>query len=142
MTCCVRSARVIAVRQVEGPGGIAQQTCYAISQPGCPTRQLTRTVIVRPASGRPNDPNLPPSYDQAVTGADRSVKVDEGQETETPQPNVPAAPGEAPVLPPPHMPPQRNSGLPPAYTPPTPSAPTLNCDDDEIDATDRHHLLS
>lgn len=137
----VHSARVIAVRQVEGPGGIAQQTSYAISQPGCPTRQLTRTVIVRPASGRPNDPNLPPSYDQAVSGADHSVKVDEGQEAGCPQPDAPPAPAEAPVLPP-HMPPRHNSGLPPAYTPPTPSPPTLDDCDDEIDATDRQHLLS
>ena len=31
------------------------------------------------ASGRRlNDPNMPPSYDQAVSGQDRSVKVAEG----------------------------------------------------------------
>lgn len=133
---------MIAVRQVEGPGGIAQQTSYAISQPGCPTRQLTRTVIVRPASGRPNDPNLPPSYDQAVSGADRSVKVVEGQENDHPQQDSPPAPVTAPVPSLPHMPPPRNSGrLPPAYSPPTPSAPTLD-NQDEIVTTEAQHLLS
>ena len=30
------------------------------------------------ATGRRFNPNMPPSYDQAVTGRDRSVKVEEG----------------------------------------------------------------
>ena len=62
-----------------GPGGYAQRTSYAINRPGQPTRQLTRTVVIRAAQDeREDDPNLPPTYDQAVTGKDRSVKVEEG----------------------------------------------------------------
>ena len=145
------SARVVAVRRVSGPGGIAQQTSYAIEQPGCPTRQVTRTIIVRPIGGRPNDPNLPPSYDQAVTGADRSVKVEEGQDLPyPPPPHVMSS--QAPSVPPappaaaaglPYPPPPQNPHLPPppAYDPPTPSAPTLE-DSDEIPASDRQRLLA
>ena len=134
---------MIAVRQVQGPGGIAQQTAYAIEQPGCPTRQLTRTIIVRPGSRRPNDPNLPPSYDQAITGADHSVRVDAVGEKNplaqpVPQPPRSSATAHHSTTAPatesnsllPHMPPQQNaSTLPPPYDP-TPSAPPL---------TDLHH---
>lgn len=137
LSLCYYSARVIAVRQVQGPGGIAQQTAYSIEQPGCPPRQLTRTIIVRPASRRPNDPNLPPSYDQAITGADRSVKVNEPAQKmgknplAEPLPQVPnysAAGRGSATAPPnsglPHMPPrQGDHTLPPAYEP-TPSAPS------------------
>ena len=128
---------------MEGPGGIAQQTAYAINQPGCPTRQVTRTIIIRPASGRPNDPNLPPSYDQAMSGADRSIKVD-GQEEPLernpllqPPPRInsrsdPLPPSAPPAnLSLPHMPPPRNpQSHPPAYEP-TPSAPRLSDDFDD-----------
>ena len=148
------SARVIAVRRVQGPGGIAQQTSYAIEQPGCPTRQVTRTIIVRPASGRPNNPNLPPSYDQAVTGADRSVKVNDGEDLplpnappqEPPPPEVPSAPAPEPNRPLPHMPPPRSSALllPPAYTPSTTAtpAPPTHYEDNGIDATESQRLLA
>ena len=144
------SARVVAVRRVSGPGGIAQQTSYAIEQPGCPTRQVTRTIIVRPIGGRPNDPNLPPSYDQAVTGADRSVKVEDGQNLPHPPPphvmssQAPSAPPNVPPAPDlPYPPPPQNPHLPPppAYDSPTPSAPTLE-DSDEIPASDRQRLLA
>ena len=41
---------------------------------------LTPEDILLGATGRlgRNDPNMPPSYDQAVTGRDKSVKVEEG----------------------------------------------------------------
>lgn len=149
----VTRARVVAVRRVAGPGGIAQQTSYAIEQPGCPTRQVTRTIIVRPIGGRPNDPNLPPSYDQAVTGADRSVKVEEGQNLPYPPPPhvVSPQPPSAPTVPSPPLaanlpyppPPPHNPHLPPppAYDAPAPSAPTLE-DSDEIPASDTQRLLA
>ena len=138
------SARVVAVRRVAGPGGLAQQTCYAIEQPGLPTRQITRTVIIRPANQRANDPNLPPTYDQAVTGADRSVKVDDGgaapptSESATSGEMVPSAPLESasiqappssPPLPPPSSPPPSStysappSSSPPPLLPPSPPSP-------------------
>lgn len=94
-----------------GPEGYAQRTSYAINQPGMPTRQLTRTVVIRPARDeRANDPNLPPTYDQAVTGKDRSVKVEDGSQADgnnlPPTANVPPPPqqqqGQAtPSAPPP-----------------------------------------
>ena len=150
------------MRQIQGPSGIAQQPSYAIEQPGRPTQQLTRTIIVRPASRRPNDPNLPPSYDQAMTGADRSVRVQEGQETleknplQQPMPRVQVPPqrGLTQPLPPPapvaagpvtpagmtlpHMPPPRNPPVtaPPPYMPAIPSAPSP-----DIDIGDRQRLL-
>ena len=135
--CRPCSARVVSVRQMQGPGGIAQQTSYAIDQPGCPTQHLTRTIVVRPASRRPNDPNLPPSYDQAVTGADRSVRVDDSKK----QPHIngaPSAPAPAPAADLPHMPPPRHgAAAPPAYQP-TPSAPYL----DNFHYSDRQRLLA
>lgn len=91
---------MVAVRRVIGPDGMAQQTAYAITRPGCPPRQVTRTIIVRPASGRPLDPNLPPTYQDAVSGKDRSVKVEEGGATSPPpHPGVaaPAMLNPAPV---------------------------------------------
>ena len=97
-----------------GPEGYAQRTSYAINRPGQPTRQLTRTVVVRPARDeREDNPNLPPTYDQAVTGKDRSVKVEEGgaagksnqpsQGTANvpPQGPPPSAPGPMPHFAPP-----------------------------------------
>lgn len=81
------------------------------------------------AARRAIDPNMPPSYDQAVTGQDQSVKVEDGVK------DVPS--GKAATLPPP-----------PQYTPgaataaaagANPSAPTAPLppveeqDDDNID---------
>lgn len=72
-----------------GPEGFTQRTSYLVSQPGLPARQVTRTVVIRPNDNRrPNDPNLPPSYDNAVTGQDKSVKVEEVPPA-APQPSAP-----------------------------------------------------
>ena len=120
-------ARVVAIRRLSGPGGIAQQTSFAIEQPGQPTRQLTRTIIVRP-TGRPNDPNLPPSYDQAITGADRSVKVEETRGLAQPTHGVfPSAPPPPPALPPPPPPPSAPEVYlgPPHMHPPNNNPPLL-----------------
>ena len=147
------SARVVAVRRITGPDGIAQQTSYAIQQPGCPPQQLTRTVIIRPAGGRPLDPNLPPTYEQAVTGKDRGVKLEEGgSSSSSPNPEgaMPSAPPPRPPggFPPPPPPAGPAFPQPPPYTQapprPAPSAPTLEEDNenDDIDADDRRLLLS
>ena len=142
---------MVSVRRVQGPCGVAQQTSYEINQPGCPTRQVTRTIIVRPASQRSNDPNLPPSYDQAITGADHSVKVENEQlgknplEQPLPQPPRRAATNsttsttsdDQSFLP--HMPPPRNTaaGPPPVYEA-IPSAPSHN----DHSYNDQQRLLS
>ena len=68
-----------------------------------PTRQLTRTVVIRPARDeRADNPNLPPTYDQAVTGKDHSVLVEGGSESNQP-PHGPAGVHNqrAPTAPPP-----------------------------------------
>ena len=39
---------------------------------------LTPEDVLLGATGRRYNPNMPPSYDQAVTGQDKSVKVEEG----------------------------------------------------------------
>ena len=76
-----------------GPEGFTQRTSYLVNQPGLPARQVTRTVVIRPNDNRrPNDPNLPPSYDNAVTGKDQSVKVNEVPPTTTQQPSAPPMP--------------------------------------------------
>ena len=94
-----------------GPEGYAQRTSYAINRPGQPTRQLTRTVVIRAARDeREDDPNLPPTYDQAVTGKDRSVKVEEGG----------AGAGGKPSDQPP---PRRGAANVPPHGPPPPTAP-------------------
>ena len=52
--------------------------------PSAPLVSGTTTIVITPedlllgATGRRFNPNMPPSYDQAVTGSDRSVKVEEG----------------------------------------------------------------
>lgn len=46
-----------------------------------PPARGTTAIIVAPEDigvVRTRDPNMPPSYDQAISGQDRSVKVDEG----------------------------------------------------------------
>ena len=91
------------VERCVGPSGYAQRTSYAINQPGMPTRQLTRTVVIRPARDeRADNPNLPPTYDQAVTGKDHSVLVEGGPASNQP-PQGPAGLHDqrAPTLPPP-----------------------------------------
>ena len=143
-----------------GPDGFAQRNTYAINQPGMPTRHLQRTIVITPASNRPNDPNLPPTYDQAVTGKDKSVKVEEGGANggkpvlpdgavssqfppsalapTNPQPGTFRATLEAENMPPP-----------PAYSQASPapvSAPVINSngdgDDVSLDADDRTRLLA
>ena len=54
-----------------------------------PSAPLPRTIIITPDdlgllshACRSVDPNLPPTYDQAVTGKDKSVKVEEGKAME------------------------------------------------------------
>lgn len=163
LSVCISSlcrARVVGQMHIRGPGGIAQQTSYAIEQPGCPTQHLTRTIIVRPASRRPNDPNLPPSYDQAVTGADRSVKVQEGNETlgknplQQPLPQVQLPPRRssnppppaATAPPPPPPPPESTAGMvlphmPPRQNPAPVSAPPPYPPSPDIDISDRQRLL-
>lgn len=150
------TARVVSVRRVTAPDGIAQQTSYAIERPGCPTRHLTRTVVVRPVGGRPLDPNLPPTYNQAVSGSDRSVKVEDGTTGAT----VPPESGD-PSAPPPEGPPPgfTNANVGPAAPPPPAysSAPTAvsfpppaavirgrsdSDEDDGIDDDDRRLLLA
>ncbi len=48
------------------------------------------------------DPNLPPTYDQAVTGKDHSVKVEDGRPP-SPPPTAPPPGGAQPSAPPPLM---------------------------------------
>ncbi len=70
-------------RCVTNNGAVAQRTSYAINQPGLPQRQFQRTVVIQPADNRrPNDPNIPPSYDMAVSGKDKSVAVENGPRAE------------------------------------------------------------
>ena len=145
------SARVVSVRRVTAPDGIAQQTSYAIERPGCPTRHLTRTVVVRPVGGRPLDPNLPPTYNQAVSGSDRSVKIEEGSAGAA----VPPPPGDPSAPPPVGPPPTAYMGPavppPPAYSqtapvpvsfPPSAGSHNDSEEEDGIDADDRRLLLS
>jgi hypothetical protein len=100
-----------------GPEGYAQRTSYAINRPGQPTRQLTRTVVVRAARDeREDDPNLPPTYDQAVTGKDRSVKVEDGAGGKPS--NQPPPPRGAGNVPPPQGPPPSAPGPIPRFAPP------------------------
>ena len=97
------------VERCLGPSGYAQRTSYAIDQPGMPTRQLTRTVVIRPARDeRADNPNLPPTYDQAVTGKDRSVLVEGGSTSNQP----PRGPAGVP-----------NQGVPNEPPPPVATAP-------------------
>lgn len=126
---------MVQVERVCGPGGMAQRTSYAINQPGQPTRHVTRTIVLRAAPGgrRPLDPNLPPTYEAAVTGRDRSVKVEDGRaigpaspvpDGQIPQPHTLGQP----QMPVPSAPPTAYpSAPPPAFSsaPPTafPSAP-------------------
>lgn len=140
---------MVRVQRVCGPGGIAQQTSYAVNQPGQPTRIVTRTVVLRPApDGRPLDPNLPPTYEAAVSGRDRSVKVEDGSE---PVPPAPSAPPPAFSAPPPAFsdepsppPPPSNVTMAPPYqavATPSPSAPEIDSDE-VIEADSRTRLLA
>lgn len=98
-----------------GPEGYAQRTSYAINRPGQPTRQLTRTLVIRPARDeREDDPNLPPTYDQAVTGKDRSVKVEEGGGAK----GKPTQPPQGAANAPPQGPPPSAPGPIPRFAPP------------------------
>lgn len=151
-------ARVVRVeRCVTDDGAFAQRTSYAIDQPGQPTRQFQRTIVIRPADNRrPDDPNLPPSYDMAVTGKDKAVTV-EGGTSVTPQPPPPAA--AAPSHPPPssHVPHSQmgsfrsylhnESSRPPGYSAAPhavgSSIPTTTPGDDEgVSSSDRTRLLT
>lgn len=62
------------MEQGVGPEGFIQRTTFQVNQSGRPV-----TIIGPHDNRRPNDPNLPPSYDHAVTGRDKSVKVEEGK---------------------------------------------------------------
>ena len=52
--------------------------------PSAPSVSGTTTIVITPkdhligATGHRFNPNMPPSYDQAVTGRDKSLKVEEG----------------------------------------------------------------
>lgn len=108
-------ARVVRVERCVGPGGYAQRTSYAINRPGQPARQVTRTVVIRAARDeREDDPNLPPTYDQAVTGKDRSVKVEEGSG----QPSNQSSTQGTASAPPPQGPPPAAPGPMPRFAPP------------------------
>ena len=135
-------------RCVTDDGAFAQRTSYAIDQPGQPTRQFQRTIVIRPADNRrPDDPNLPPSYDMAVTGKDKAVTVEGGTGVTT-QPPPPAAPSHPP--PPSHVPHSQmgsfrshlrrtESSGPPAYSG---APPTIPGDDEGISSNDRTRLLT
>ena len=126
-------ARVVRVERCVGPEGYAQRTSYAINRPGQPTRQLTRTVVIRAARDeREDDPNLPPTYDQAVTGKDRSVKVEEGgagaggKPSDQPPPRRGAA-NVPPQGPPPPPPPRPNASFCPSPFLPGAKSTTEQC---------------
>ncbi len=126
--CLTSRAHIVGVERTLGPEGYTQRTAYLINERGVPPRHVTRTVTIRPReNGRPHDPNMPPTYDQAVTGKDKSVKVDaedanqqQGQPTppamaqvpdnpRTQPPSLPSAPIYSVVAPPTAAP----AGLPP-----------------------------
>ena len=88
------SATVVGVERSVGPEGITQCTAYVINENNRPPREVTRTITIRPRdSGRPVDPNMPPTYDQAVTGKDKSVKVNpEGTQSSTTGPGPDGGP--------------------------------------------------
>lgn len=121
-----------------GPEGFTQRTSYLVSHPSFPARQVTRTVVIRPNdNSRPNDPNLPPTYDHAVTGKDKSVRVQEsGVKNEPPKSDgaTPTVPLDAqPSAPPPFNAPAPDGILgepPPEYSPP--SAPSHSDEDDPL----------
>ena len=114
------SARVVRVERCVGPDGYAQRTSYAINRPGQPTRQLTRTLVIRAARDeREDDPNLPPTYDQAVTGKDRSVKVEDGKSGQS------HGAANVPPGPPPGAPPTAPGPLPQFAPPPFSQVPRI-----------------
>lgn len=106
------SARVVGVERSVGPDGFTQRTSYVVNQPGLPARQITRTIVIRPNDNRrPNDPNLPPSYDHAVTGRDKSVKVESDTGADLgPLPTI-IEPSAPPIIA--EAPPADISGIPP-----------------------------
>lgn len=126
LTQHTHSARVLRVeRCVTDDGAYAQRTSYALERQGMPTQQFQRTVVIRPADNRrPNDPNLPPSYDTAITGKDKSVKVEENGPRSEPtlSPGM-GSPSHSP-LPPPSAPLYEFS-TPPVYTGVSQALPTL-----------------
>ncbi len=62
---------------VERTLGLEERTMYVINEQGVHLQHVTRTVTIRPRkNGRLHDPNMPPTYNQAVTGKDKSIKVD------------------------------------------------------------------
>ncbi len=103
-------------RCVTDDGAFAQRTFYAVNRPGLPTQQFQRTIVIRPAdNSRPNDPNLPPSYDMAITGKDKSVKVDNSPRAEpslTPDEAPPTSPAHLSMIPPSVS----DVAMPPAYS--------------------------
>ena len=77
------------------PTSMAQRPCApaprTVAPPARPrpSAPLPRTIIITPDdlgllshACRSVDPNLPPTYDQAITGKDKSVKVEEGKAME------------------------------------------------------------
>lgn len=119
------SARVVGVERSLGPEGFTQRTSYVVNQPGLPARQLTRTIVIRPNDNRrPNDPNLPPSYNHAVTGQDKSVKVESKAvaERDLGPPPMAVQPSAPPIIS--LAPPADITGVPPPeYSVQAPSAP-------------------
>ena len=74
-------------------------------------------MVIRAARDeRETDPNLPPTYDQAVTGKDRSVKVEESCEGSLGQSQGPSI--VEPPPPPPQGAPPTASGPLPRFAPP------------------------
>lgn len=129
-------------RCVTDSGAFAQRTSYAIDQPGRPTQEFHRTIVIRPSDNRrPDNPNLPPSYDMAVTGKDKAVTVEGGtgppSDTDTPSETLTS-----------HLPhsqmgsfrPHGATSSPPAYSPPSSSA-TITEDEDTVSSSDRARLL-
>ena len=140
-----------------GPEGYTQRTAYVINERGLPPRQVTRTVTIRPReTGRPNNPNMPPTYDQAVTGKDKSVKVNaESQQRDRvnqppPPPQEVPVPASAPTYsvvdrpPPPTEQTARGLPPPPAYSlSPVPETNShLDEDSVSLDAEDTARLLA
>jgi len=149
------------VERCLGPEGYTQRTAYVISEQGLPPRHVTRVVTIRPReNASPQNPNMPPSYDIAVTGKDQSVKVNstsqQQQQTGVPSSVVvvpqgssttqqPSAPSYSTVAPPQAPPPQQAGGLPPppAYSATSPSAPAAeDGDSNSLDADDTTRLLA
>ena len=95
-----------ALHQVQNPlscagGRVVHTPSRQPVHPGAPRRtivvQCDRDSLM--ALRRSIDPNLPPSYDQAVSGQDRSVKVEDGMGMSDLPPPVYTSHPTAPSLP-------------------------------------------